>query len=76
MDGNKTYYALSSDNSSINHTNRWMLQGSTRGTADLAITLWKTGSCSDDISERNYQYEIIYRAPGSSVFSGCCNVIE
>ena len=38
MDGNETYYALSSVNAS-----RRMLQGSTRGTADLAITLWNNG---------------------------------
>lgn len=76
IDESETYYALSGVNSSINHTNRWMLQGAARGTTDLIIALWKTGSCSDDMSERNYQYEIMCSTPDGNVFSGCCNVIK
>ena len=76
IDENETTYALSSVSPSNNHTNRWMLQGTAQSANELNIALWKTNSCSDDMSERSYQYEIIYNTPDDGVFSGCCNVIE
>jgi len=76
IDENETTYALSNVSISNNHTNRWMLQGTTQGTNKLAITLWKTNSCSDGMSDRSYEYEIIYNTPTEGVFSGCCNVIN
>ena len=50
LDESETAFALSRVAASSNHTNRWMLEGTVQGRSKLAIALWKTDSCSDDMS--------------------------
>ncbi|MGF1727154.1 hypothetical protein [Photobacterium nomapromontoriensis] len=62
---------------SSNHTNKWFLTAKSKNQNDLlTISLSKTGQCSDDMSDFNYEYEIIVSTPDALVLSGCCNRID
>jgi uncharacterized membrane protein len=39
----------------------------------MAVTVRRTGSCTESLSSDQYTYEVVARRPGGRPFSGCCN---
>ncbi|MEE1675025.1 hypothetical protein SNR37_000347 [Agarivorans aestuarii] len=65
-------FELSATLASLNHTNRWIIQGDGSQADTITISLSKTEQCSDDMSDFTYEYDVAF-VMGEKVFSGCCN---
>ncbi|WP_221075576.1 hypothetical protein [Agarivorans aestuarii] len=72
IDDNITMFELKEKLASINHTNRWIIQGADSKEGKITISLNKTEQCSDDMSDFAYEYDVTF-VMGEKAFSGCCN---
>ncbi|WP_104398689.1 hypothetical protein [Vibrio penaeicida] len=60
-----------------NHTNKWVITAEdNQFHQQIVIALAETHTCSDDMSDKVYQYETILLVHGQEAYSGCCNVIK
>ena len=75
LDEVTTTFALTSATLSANHTNQWMLTTQSSSSSKLTAALLETKQCSDSMSDRNYQYNILLIHSGNQVYSGCCNAL-
>lgn len=76
LSSNQLSFQLTKATTSINHTNRWFLTANNSKKDNLSIALIKTNQCSDDMSDFNYEYEVIISTPEAEVLSGCCNRVK
>ena len=60
---------------SKNHNNRWLIQlANSDKTGEVFLA--STGACSDDMSDRKYQYELGLTLQNKQFYTGCCNVMS
>lgn len=65
-------YAIVNISQSQNQTNAWLFHF-TDGANQRRIVLKKTGQCSDNMSDRLYDYELGFELPEGRYLTGCCN---
>ncbi|MGF1689173.1 hypothetical protein L4C36_21305 [Photobacterium japonica] len=74
LGGEQTLFNINFYSSSINHTNRWVMQAINKDAEQpISLALYETGECTDDMSDFRYQHEVIVTMPDHAVYSGCCN---
>lgn len=66
-------YAVLEINGSQNHTNAWLFR-LTDGDSEGRLMLTRTEQCTDDMSDRLYEYTIGVELPEGRFLTGCCNV--
>ena len=71
IDDEKQSFALTGINPSVNHTNRWFLTGNT-SSEQLHISLHRSQSCSDDMSDKLHTYDLMLIDQNQRVMTGCC----
>lgn len=81
-----SFESLSTDEFSVNvtqaietnnHTNKWVITAEDdQFDQQIVIALADTHTCSDNMSDKVYQYETILLVHGQEAYSGCCNVIK
>ncbi|TVR60231.1 MAG: hypothetical protein EA420_14630 [Candidatus Competibacteraceae bacterium] len=74
--GDKSQFTAAAPRVSANHTNVWAVtfENPTRGERGTAF-LERTGRCSDDMSDHQYQYTFRVMIGDDVVWSGCCDRI-
>ncbi|GHA42324.1 hypothetical protein GCM10007086_14890 [Photobacterium aphoticum] len=74
LSGEETLYNINFYSSSINHTNRWVMQAINKeAESPISLALHQTNQCTDGMSDFVYQHEVIITMPDHAVYSGCCN---
>ncbi|WP_411993764.1 hypothetical protein [Agarivorans sp. DSG3-1] len=76
IDDQTTSFTLGKVIASVNHNNRWVIQGSGLNGEAVSITLAKTHQCSDDMSDFVYEYDVMFSVGDKYLYSGCCNRIN
>ncbi|WP_281831103.1 hypothetical protein [Vibrio nigripulchritudo] len=77
LDENREEFSIKSIVQSNNHINRWFITFTSESKPTTQVmALHRTRSCSDDMSDSKYDYEVMILTTGSAVFSGCCNRLD
>jgi uncharacterized membrane protein len=72
--GDKTSFTVSAPVASVNHVNIWSVTFANKATgAGGVVFVERTGRCSDDMSDHQYEYTLRARLEDGTVLSGCCN---
>jgi uncharacterized membrane protein len=62
---------------SMNHTNRWVLTAKSGKDGNVIMFIQETNSCSDDMSDFTYKYNIVFHNENQNItLSGCGNRIN
>jgi len=62
---------------SMNHTDRWVLTAKSSKDGDVMMFIQETNSCSDDMSDFTYKYNIVFHNEDQNItLSGCGNKIN
>ncbi|UAB73041.1 hypothetical protein INR79_27805 [Vibrio sp. SCSIO 43132] len=77
LEENREEFSIKNIVQSNNHINRWFITftSESKPTTKL-MALHRTGSCSDDMSDSKYDYEVMILTTGTAAFSGCCNRLD
>jgi uncharacterized membrane protein len=62
---------------SLNHTNIWVLNAKSSNDGNVMMFIQETNSCSDDMSDFTYKYNIVFYSESKNItLSGCGNRIN
>ncbi len=62
---------------SLNHTNIWVLNAKSSKDGNVMMFIQETNSCSDDMSDFTYKYNIVFHSESKNItLSGCGNRIN
>lgn len=62
---------------SLNHTNIWVLNAKSSKDGNVMMFIQETNSCSDDMSDFTYKYNIVLHSESKNItLSGCGNRIN
>lgn len=62
---------------SLNHTNIWILTAKSRKDDNVIMFIRETNTCSDDMSDFTYKYNIVFHNESQNItLSGCGNRIK
>ncbi|CCN84397.1 hypothetical protein VIBNISFn27_960001 [Vibrio nigripulchritudo SFn27] len=77
LDENKVFFQVDKVIQSLNHTNRWFVTLKSKATdRPNFMTVHRTGECSDDMSDNQYEFEMMLLTEDSISYSGCCNKLD